>query len=313
MQVHPDVARLREALPAQPLTDAALAAWRAGADVTALQAALARHDAGAALAELPDLAQLLSEAEPARALVEGFVAPLIAALRTEPLAQLPLGHSTTSGMARLRLASHGRTALTLAAHAPRARAVPVTAVFDDGAAHEIILRGEGRALMHRLERGKLTSSEIALTPGTRLARHGADDARQIIAVFQPLLVLQLSREAAEPLPSREIALADGRLMTTISGCKHTSQQLMALGVLGALRYGPAVAAMADVARDCSAARDLRWEALRQCLALDAAKGLAVLAALAGNADDALHIPAAALQQQLLASRPELATFIPEPV
>lgn len=312
MLVHPDVARLRKALPAQPLTDAALAAWRARADVTAVQAALARHDAGAGLAELPELARPLDEAEAARALVEGFVTPLTAALRAEPLAQLPLGHSATPGMARLRLASHGRTALTLAAYAPRARAVPVSALFDDGAAHEIIVAGAGSALIHRLERGKLSSAEITLTPGTRLTRRSADDARQIIAVTQPLLVLQLTREAAAPAPSREVALADGRVMTTISGCKRTSQQVMALGVLGALGHAPAVPAMAEVARDQSAARDLRWEALRQCLAMDTAQGLAVLAALAGDADDPLHTPAAALQQQLLASRPELAALIGEP-
>jgi len=311
--VHPDVARLREVNPAQPLTDAALAAWRARPEVAALGAALARYAAGEALAALPALARLMPGTDAARALVEGFAAPLQAALRAEPLALLPLGHSAAPGIARLRLASHGRAGLTLVAYAARGYALPVSALFEDGAAHEIIVAGAGRALVHRLEEGRrLSSREVALAPGMRLTRHGLEDARQIIAVTQPLLVLQVTREPAHPAPSREIALADGRLIKTISGCKATSQQLMALGVLGALRHAPAVAAMAEVARDPSAPRDLRWEALRQCLALDAPRGLKVLAALADDEGNTLHAPAAALQRQLRATRPDLAALCPEP-
>jgi hypothetical protein len=71
--------------------------------------------------------------------------------------------------------------------------------------------------------------------------------------------------------------------------------------------------MAALACDLSRARDLRWEAQRQVLALDAARGLAVLAALADDPADALAAPAATLQQQLRAVRPDLAALMPEPV
>ena len=83
---------------------------------------------------------------------------------------------------------------------------------------------------------------------------------------QPLLVLQLTRAALRPLPSREYALHDGRLIKTTSACKRTSQQLMALGVLGALAHRPA----------------LGW--MRA--------GMALLARLAARDDDALSQPAA---------------------
>jgi hypothetical protein len=144
-----------------------------------------------------------------------------------------------------------------------------------------------------------------------MARVGVAEARQIIAVTQPVLVLHLSRTAAAPQPSAEIALADGRCLKTISGCKRTSQQIMALGVLGALKHAAAVPAMAARARDLSAARELRWEALRQCLALDTRAGLALLAALADNDADPLAAPARALQRQLAASHPALAALIHE--
>lgn len=82
--------------------------------------------------------------------------------------------------------------------------------------------GAGKVLVHRLGEEGLTTQKLALTPGTRLRRGGVEDARQIVAVTQPLLILQLTREAAQPRLSREIALADGSIIKTISGCKQTS-------------------------------------------------------------------------------------------
>jgi hypothetical protein len=222
-----------------------------------------------------------------------------------------LGHATTPGLARLRLLGEGRAALALVAHAPRPRAEPVAALFEDGAAHELVLAGAGTALSHRRAGGGLTTREITLASGTVMTRGGLAEARQIIAVTQPLLVLHLSRTAARPQPSAEIALADGRCLKTISGCKRTSQQIMALGVFGALRHRPAVPAMAATARNRAAARDLRWEALRQCLALDTRAGLALLAELAADPGDPLAAPARALQRQLAASDPALAALICE--
>jgi hypothetical protein len=312
MQVHPELARLRGVAAPQPRCDAALAAWRARSEVTAITAALARYDAGEALTALPELSRLTSDHDAAQTLIAGFIAPLIAALRAEPLAQLPLGHSTAPGIARLRLASEGHATLTLAAYARRAHSLPQSMLFEDCAAHELVVAGAGRAAVHRLHEGRLASEERALAPGTRLTRDGPDTARQIIAVTRPLLVLQLTREPAHPAPSREVALTDGRLLKTISGCKRTSQQLMALAVLGALGHRPALDEMTRLARDIGADRDLRWEALRQCLALDAARGLALLATLAGDGGDTLNAPSAALHRQLLARRPDLAALIPEP-
>lgn len=320
MQIHPMIARLRREPAPQPCTDGALAAWRAGPQMTAITAALTRYGAGEPLAALPDLVRVVEDHAAASALTQGLIAPLLEALRREPMAQVGLTHSAAPGFVRLRLAASGSgfgagAALTLAAYARRAEALPASALFEDCEAHEIVVAGEARALLHRLTGSRLQSKALACAPGTRLIRHGPDTARQFTAIMRPLLVLQLTREAASPAPSREIALVDGAQVKTISGCKRASQQMMALAVLGALRHGGAAAEMAQLAQDRSAERDLRWEGLRQLLALDAPQGLAVLAALADASgdppDDPLTPPAAALQRQLLASRPELAAFIPQ--
>lgn len=312
MRIHPDLARLREGDDhAQPRTDAALAAWRARPEIAAVSAQLLHWDQGERLEVLPALARLMADRGAAEELSGALADALAEPLMAEPLAQLPFAHSAAPGLARLRLVTHGRAALTLAVHAPRPRSVPATALFEDAEVHEIVIAGAGEALLHRRAGSGLASAPLRLAPGARMARRGPDDARQIIAVSRSLLVLQLAREAAEPMPSREIALAGGAVVKTISGCKRTSQQVMALAVLGALHHRPALPAIAATARDKGAARELRWEGLRQCLALDAGAGMALLARLAGDRGDDLHAPAAALLEQLLASRPDLAALVGE--
>lgn len=310
MIVRPAIAGLRSRPAPQPCVDAALARWQERPQVRRVMAALGDYGAGAALGALPGLARLLSSPARARALAGDLIAPLAAALRAEPLAQLPLGHSAAPGVARIRLGQSGRASLNLAVFARREAWQPVSVLFEDGEAHELVLAGAGQGRACRQAAQGLVCTDIACTPGTRITRRGPREARQILAVTQPLLVLQLLREAACPQPAREVAIADGALLKMISACKRTSQRMMALGVLGALEHRPALAVMARLALDGAAERDLRWEALRQVLALDSAQGLALLAELAARAQDALGPPAASLRRDLIAAHPDLAT--PEP-
>lgn len=310
MLVHPAIARLRSEGAPQPQVDAALAAWRARPQVTAVRRALAAYGAGANLEDAGALAGLLGDHPAATALVADFIEPLLQALRAEPLAQLPLGFSTAPGLARIRLAESGRAALSLAVFARRAPVQAASVLFEDGEAHELVLAGTGAAARYGLGAGGAAREPLVCSPGTRITRSGAGDARQIIAVKQPMLVLQLSREAAMPAPSREFSLSDGRLLKTISASKRASQQMMALGVLGALAHRPAVGAMAALALDIGAERDLRWEAMRQVLGFDARAGMALLARLAARDEDVLGEPAARLRRDLLAAQPALAALEP---
>ncbi|MEE4317126.1 MAG: hypothetical protein V2I74_09115, partial [Erythrobacter sp.] len=187
MHVHPDIAGLRRKGASQPSLDAALARWRALPATAELLQALAAYGAGAALESRPVLARLLQECGAAACLAAGFIDGLVEALRAEPLAQLPLGHATTPGLARIVIAQSGRAALRLAAFAPRDAAPAEAVLFEDGEAHEIVLAGTGQAALYRLAAGRLTGESLVCGPGTRMARQGAHEARQIVAVSRPLL------------------------------------------------------------------------------------------------------------------------------
>jgi hypothetical protein len=96
------------------------------------------------------------------------------------------------------------------------------------------------------------------------------------------------------------------LIKSASGDKTASRDMLALGVLGALAYSPSLDAMERTARDDDRAPDLRWEAVRQSLALDPARGFAMLNRLAERASDELREPAKRLRHQLLVAYPQLA-------
>ena len=312
MHVHPELALLRGRPAPQPLCNQVLAAWRALPQVEALRCGLARIAAGAPVAAVPELCGLLDDHAAARGFVDRLFVPLMDTMRREPLAQLPFGHSAAPGMMRLRLIEEERTCLMLTMLARRARRLSSSALFEDAAVHEVVVAGAGEAVVHRLSGNRVSSTAVMLAPGVRLSRDGPATARQMTEITQPLVLLQLTCEPPDPRPSREIALADGRVIQTISGSRQASQHMMALGVLGALEHRAGIGAMVQVARDPARPRDLRWEALRQVLALDAGSGLALLAALAENRGDALSAPADALRERLTATRPELAALQTEP-
>jgi hypothetical protein len=308
MLVHPAIMRLRSDGAPQPRVDAALAAWRALPEVSAIAEALAAYGAGEALAPDGVLARFMADRDRAMALVVACIDPMADALRAEPLAQPQFGFSAMPGLARIRLIERGRAGLSLAAFACRAPVRPASVLLEDGEAHELVLAGKGEAVCYRLAGTELVQSTLACVPGTLITRAGADDARQIIAVTRPLLVLQLTLEASNPAPSRELALPSGRLLGTISASKVASQQMMALGVIGALGLRAGLGTMETIALDWRAGRDLRWEALRQVLGLDARAGMALLGTLAERAGDPLGVPAGALRANLLAAQPELAVL-----
>ncbi len=305
MLVHPAIMRLRSDGAPQPRVDAALVAWRNLPEVGALADALASYGAGEALTADGVLGRLVADRDGAMVLVAALIDPLAGALQAEPLAQPQFGFSAMPGLARIRLIERGRAGLSLAVFACRTPARPASVLLEDGEAHELVLAGKGEAVFYRLAGKELVQSTFACEPGTRITRAGADDARQIIAVTRPLLVLQLTREASNPAPSRELALPSGRLLGTISASKEASQQMMALEVIGALGHRAGLGTMESLALDRRAGRDLRWEALRQVLGLDARAGMALLGALAERAEDSLGAPAGALRADLLAAQPEL--------
>jgi hypothetical protein len=77
-----------------------------------------------------------------------------------------------------------------------------------------------------------------------------------------------------------------------------------LALLGRMGRKDAAPAMAAMAREAGP-ENLRWQALREALALDAGEGFRALSGVARAADDPLAMPAGALRAQLVEAHPEL--------
>ena len=102
--------------------------------------------------------------------------------------------------------------------------------------------------------------------------------------------------------TREFALADGALIHQAAGNPRDSRVEMMLALLGRMGRSDAAPLAAAIAREPGSA-GMRWQALREALALDTLAGMRALAALAA---DELHQPASALRAQLVTLHPQLA-------
>ena len=79
---------------------------------------------------------------------------------------------------------------------------------------------------------------------------------------------------------------------------------MMAALLGRMGRADAAPVLAELALQ-QGEDSLRWQALRECLALDTAQGFAALLSLARNADDPLCAEAGALRVQLVEAHPQL--------
>lgn len=293
----------------QQRMDQALERWRGDPEVAPLLAQLDEYGAGASLDSLPALALALRSPDAARHLADGWCAAMVPELRREPLAQIPFRHSGADGFTASQLASSGGASLSLLAYEERAAAgEPASASFVDCDQHEIVLSGRARGWHHRIiAEGtggqRIVSSGASWRPGDCIAIEGGDQTRQIIAVDGHCCLLRLVRVMPDPAPTRELALADGRLLHLACGDKAVSQAEMALAVLGALGRRDAVPAITALAHAGPA--HLRWEAARHALALDPLAGMDLLGDLAEAHGDELAPSARALRAQLVTRYPQL--------
>jgi hypothetical protein len=124
-------------------------------------------------------------------------------------------------------------------------------------------------------------------------------------------LLRLHRVAAQPKPTRALALADGTVVHRASGDLAASRSEMMLTVLGRMGHAAAAPEMASLAGE-PGEPSLRWQALRECLALDTTAGFAALLAIARAADDPLCAAAGALRAQLVETHPQLLALEDDP-
>ena len=260
------------------------------------------------LAACPALKMLFAREETARALIDALIAGQIDALRRHPLGHVPLRHQYSPGLTVLQLAQSGRATLTLLTYEEMVQA-PASVCFTGGERHEIVLAGAAQVRKLTLlgeagGKAEIAAETSVIGTGDLLSTKGFAETRQIARVEGRLVLLRLARTDAEPEDAREYALDNGRLLHRASGCRAESRHELAAALLGRMGRQDAAPLLARMAREGSS--HLRWQALRECLALDSGIGFGALDAIARDPDDVLTTPANALRAQLLQAWPQLA-------
>jgi len=318
VEIHAELQALRDDDAPQRHAQAELIAlaeaWRARPAAARVLDALARFDGAGPLADSPPLAALFDPAAPdARDLVDAFVAMTLGAMRRLPLGHPAFRHVAEASFAVLQLGRAGNSTLSLVTHdgaALAARPAPVTADFAPIDTWDRVLAGTGRADLIECralddQRADLAVRSLALGPDTVLARRAGRDVLQLRAVDGLMVTLRLQRRIAGAGATREYALADGALVHLAAGNPNDSRRELMMALLGRMGRADAAPLLADLARE-PGSDSLRWQALREALALDTASGFAALVDVARSPGDALAPAAGALRAQLVEQWPQLA-------
>lgn len=332
MIVDPALRALRGDAASQRHAHEAMAAAKAGWEkrYEAPLGELEAYGRGAPLEDCAQLAAVFDTTGQAAAMADGLMAAMLGAMREAPLGQVPLQHSYAQGACVLQLANSGRAALSLVtmegdARHPRPPARSVC--FTDNERHEIALKGLAKTRIVTLHGNPNGAAKLSFEPsdasaGTVTRLIGQRMSRIVDCVPTGHVALRLTRTAAAPAPTREYRIEDGTLLHQASGCRDASALAMMVETLGRMKHAPAAPALEALACDRNPRPDresantadpaLRWQALRECLALDTARGFAALCVAARNPSDPLQPSAAELHRQLLASHPQLSALEDEP-
>lgn len=313
MRVDPAIQALRGDRSRQRLAQAGVegvkSAWLALPRSQRLARDLESYAKGRPLAGCGELSALFDGKQ--AGLFDRLVEDMLAAIACEPLARVPFRHTCKQGFAALQLLASGGAALSLALYdasangmAARARSI----AFQDCERHELVLAGSAEIrIVRRSSRpdgGALLDFESRrLGPGSVLSFAGVHSAKLVDRVEVATVILRLGRTPANPCPVEEFDLATGALLHRASGRKAESQRELAMELLG--RMGRSDAAPAIERAAMQGSEHLRWQAMRECLALDTARGFALLSRIAADPADGLSAPAGALRAQLVETYPQL--------
>ena len=309
MRIDPQIAALQSNPALQRKAQAELEAvrdkWLDG-EARIIAEALKQYGAGATLGDCPALAGLFHHAEAAMVLVETLVRPMIEALSCQPLGHVPLRHQRSDGFTILQLLQKGRATLSLLAYDAMEQS-PTSACFSGDDRHEIVLAGAADirllTLMEEREgKAAIDCETRRFVAGERIWTEGFAQTRVVERVHGRMVMLRLARSDRKPRDTIQYALDDGRLIHRASGCRNESRREMAMALLGRMGRSDAAPLIADLARYGS--RHIRWQALRECLALDSVEGFRALSRIAADPEDELASAAGALRAQLLETYPE---------
>lgn len=317
MIIHPDLRALRsDDAPQRNAQEAlfrAVSTWREQPHVAALFSEIDRFDGCQPIMEFPQLSTLFCEGHAAaRSIALQFTRLTSECLGHAPLGHAPFRHFTDGVHSTLLLARSGNVTLSLVCvdgEGFNTRPAPTTADFSPSEVWEHVLAGSARAAQitcHAADENaaQLDQSEISLAARTIVRRNARQEAMQLRQVEGCLVTLRLQRRQVNAGPTREYRLADGALVHQAAGNPMDSRAELMMALLGRMKRGDAAPLLAEIALGDAAAA-LRWQALRECLALDTFEGFSALTAIARSPDDLLASTAGALRSQLIETYPQL--------
>lgn len=283
--------------------------WRAENGAEAVMQDLRRYGAGAPLESCPSLEKLFTAQGEAERLMASLSQHYCAAIRANTIGHPPFRTGSDGKASSILLGKAGRAQLMLQSREPGTYG-GANVGFSDATRYEAVLAGDAAAAIVRAipsAEGPLRFDEeqFTLRGGERFALDLSTEAFAVSRVRRRLVILRLMRCAAEPEPSREYSRQTGELFYRSAGKLSTSRQEAIIALLGRMERTDAVPQIARVALAESDA-SLRWQALRECLALDSETGFCTLARIARDAQDPLSPAAGALRAQLLEAHPQLA-------
>lgn len=317
MIVHPDLRALwGDDTPqrvAQETLVSEVGAWYKRPHVAGLLAELETLNADGPLADCPMLGALFDPDDcSARELAEEVVGLVAQGLDRQPLGHAPFRHFTDDTLSTLLLARSGNVTLALVAidgQGLAARPEPVTADFSANEVWEHVLSGTARAeLVERVftveDEAVLGRTPMRLAPGTVVCRDATREMLLPREVDGCLVSLRLQRRRVNAGPTREYRLSDGKFVHQAAGNPRDSRIELMLALLCRMQRKDAAPILAEMAKE-DGSMALRWQALRECLALDTSTGFAALSTIARSESDDLAVPAGALRSQLIETYPQL--------
>lgn len=324
MIIRPELAALRaDDAPqrrAQTALGCALDVWREMPQVRCVDQDLRHWANGAEIDDLPALSALFAADGRCR---EQFTATIVDAiisvLTCEPLGQSPLRHYCDDISASVTLLRHGTTVLSLLTIDGQRLSqctMPISVRFAPTETHDAVLAG--RAVGDRLtlatdgpERAVIESEAFSIAPGAVSHRLGSREALHWRDAPRGLTLLRVQRRTDARGIVREYALEDGTLLHQAAGSPRDSRLELTAALLGRMGRRDAAPLLAAMVEE-EGSEALRWQILRECLALDTAEGFTALCRLAADPADPLASHAGALRAQLLESFPQLSGLNPCP-
>lgn len=313
MQVHPHIAALRSDRAPQRAAQAAIhdarEDWAREPGASELLAELEAYGRGAPFESCPMLEAVFTGQGEAERLMDALSRHYCTAMAANPIGHPPFRNGFDGMASSILLARSERAQLMLQAREP-GDMHNAGHVFSDATRFDAVLAGEAEARIVRKvseQDGQACFAEekVSLRSCQRYAFDLSSEALVIDKVARRLVVLRLMRVDDEPQPGREYCATSGRMLHQSAATIAISRQETIVALLGRMGRTDAAPAIADLARS-SGDMSLRWQAVREALALDSATGFALLGEIARTADDPLAHQAGALRAQLLETYPELA-------